>query len=360
MEQNTIDKRKGLEDFLNGKTSLEESVRILKGLTMSPADEEDRITQMRLDYDMELDNEYGNFLPAQRMAADDGNNFCDFQCETYILRKHGIEYKEEKLAETAKKNYWLSSFGTPLYNIGRMLEANGLVIVKRDYGTTLDQLTEALKENDAIVVVNGDMLINNSEVDLYGEDNPNHAVVVLSVDLSQNRITLYNPSTGNESDVYDLNAFVNAWEESKNYAVLVREKLSEDETYIPHPMDISGVTLPSDLMELTELLAENLHDEWAVKKLHDNPHIKYAPLDEKGNEVPGCNHFLLPYSQLSDNDKKYDIDNAHRTIKLLKRLGYRIVNMKQIHRCPECDGPIELNFSYCPCCGRRLTWEDFR
>jgi hypothetical protein len=38
-------------------------------------------------------------------------------------------------------------------------------------------------------------------------------------------------------------------------------------TYEPKPIDTSSVTLPADLLALTERLAENSHDHWAAQRL---------------------------------------------------------------------------------------------
>lgn len=347
-----------LDDFLNARTSTEETLEILEAMVFDPSLQEYVISSERMNYGMELQRDYGSFLPASRLAADDGKNLCDFQCETYILRNHQIQYKEDKLAEEARNNYWLRSQGTPLYNMGRLLEANGL-LVERIYDADLQQLVEAVEVHEAIVVVNGNKLEKKEDSDLFDEDNPNHAVVVISVDKNNDIVALYNPSSGNKSDIYPLPLFMEAWNESKNYMVLVRSKKYDSE-YIPHPIDVSDVILSPDLLQLSETIAENAHNVWAAEKKRKNPNIRYAPLDENGNEVSGHNHYFVPYSQLSEEDKKPDIDMALNTIKLLKRLGYRIININELHRCPKCGEPIEMHNLFCSHCGKELTWEDFK
>ena len=43
-----------------------------------------------------------------------------------MLRKYGRKFeKEDKLVDEARKNYWLGDLGTPLYNIGRLMEKYG-------------------------------------------------------------------------------------------------------------------------------------------------------------------------------------------------------------------------------------------
>ena len=41
----------------------------------------------------------------------------------------------------------------------------------------------------------------------------------------------------------------------------------KEDKYIPSPIDLSDVELPNDLEALTELIARNVHEVWAQKKL---------------------------------------------------------------------------------------------
>ena len=41
------------------------------------------------------------------------------------------------------------------------------------------------------------------------------------------------------------------------------------ETYIPIPVDTKGITLPPELLELTEKIAKNVHDVWAQGRLSE-------------------------------------------------------------------------------------------
>lgn len=355
MENNIT--RENINDFLNGDLSLQKTVEVLEAMAYDRSLEEEMVSSRRMRYTIQQDMDYGSFLPISKMAADDGENLCDFQCESYILKKHNIEIPNNSLVEEAKSNYWLRGMGTPLYNIGRLLESKGL-LVSRVYDANIDKLCEALVKHDVIVVVNS-IKLSGAEANPFSDDNPNHAVVVLSIDKNAKDVVLYNPATGNPKDDYSLEAFENAWSESKNYSVLVREKEYEHE-YLPCPIDVSKVTLTPDLEELIEVIAEHVHNVWAEEKLQKNPNIQYAPVDKDGNEVKGCNHFFRPYAELTDKDKEFDVNMVTNAIKLLKRLGYRIVNVNKLNRCPECGEPIEMHHLYCSHCGRKLGWEDFK
>ena len=346
-----------IEQFLRGETSKEETAEILLHIAVNPELEEQIVTRRRQEYISNQMDEYGCFIPIKSMAADDGKNLCDFQCESYILKKKGKETKENMLSERARQNYWLRGEGTPLYNIGKLMESEGL-LVNRCPGATMTQLMEALKDHAVIAVVNGDML-SDKPIDIFDEDfsmenDPNHAVVVLKIDKDKDKIALYNPAVGDELQEYSLNDFENAWTESNNYMVMVREKRFPQE-YNPQPIDISNVQLDDDLLDLTETIAQDVHDIWAVRRFAEG--YSYGPeRDDSKMQHPD----LVPYADLPESEKDYDREMSIHAIKLVKRLGYRILNINSMYRCPDCGEVLEMSNNFCPNCGRVLGWEDFR
>ncbi len=56
-------------------------------------------------------------------------------------------------------------------------------------------------------------------------------------------------------------------------------------TYVPRPIDTSAVTLPDDLLELTERLAENAHEIWAKQRMGEG--WTYGPEDVIQDSIPG-------------------------------------------------------------------------
>ena len=91
-------------------------------------------------------------------------------------------------------------------------------------------------------------------------------------------------------------------------------------TYSPAPLDLSDVTLPESLTELTESIAENTHEVWAAGRIREG--WTYGPeRDDKLKKHPD----LIPYSELPDGEKQYDRETAMNTIKLVMKLGYDLV-----------------------------------
>jgi hypothetical protein len=89
--------------------------------------------------------------------------------------------------------------------------------------------------------------------------------------------------------------------------------------YEPTPIDTSHVTLPRDLVELVECLAEHNHDIWAQQRMAEG--WTYGPQrDDAKKQHPD----LVPYAELPEGEKEYDRKTAIGLIKAMLALGYRI------------------------------------
>jgi hypothetical protein len=90
-------------------------------------------------------------------------------------------------------------------------------------------------------------------------------------------------------------------------------------TYTPKPIDTSKVTLPENILKLTELLANNAHENWAQQRFVEG--WKYGKdRDELRKENPR----LIPYEELPESEKEYDRTMAMETLKVMLALGYKI------------------------------------
>ena len=89
--------------------------------------------------------------------------------------------------------------------------------------------------------------------------------------------------------------------------------------YKPEPVDTSDVTLPDELLELTEKIAKNVHEVWSQGRIADG--WTYGPKrDDEKRQTP-C---LVPYEELPEREKDFDRNTAMGTIKLMLKLGYEI------------------------------------
>ena len=93
--------------------------------------------------------------------------------------------------------------------------------------------------------------------------------------------------------------------------------------YTPKPADTTEVRLPEELLELTEKIAENVHDIWAIGRMKEGWTYGKERDDAKKNHP--C---LIPYGELNDSEKEYDRNTALETLKLIVALGYKIEKVK--------------------------------
>lgn len=89
--------------------------------------------------------------------------------------------------------------------------------------------------------------------------------------------------------------------------------------YIPHPIDTSNVELPEELLELADAISKNVHETWAEGRIADG--WEYGPVRDDLKKTTPC---LVPYEELSEEEKSYDRNTAFSTLKLIVSLGFEI------------------------------------
>jgi hypothetical protein len=90
--------------------------------------------------------------------------------------------------------------------------------------------------------------------------------------------------------------------------------------YTPKPVDTSDVVLPEELNRLAETIAENVHEVWARNRIEQGWTHGAVRCDEQ--KTHPC---LIPYSSLSEEEKRFDRETAFETIKFIRKLGFNIV-----------------------------------
>lgn len=90
-------------------------------------------------------------------------------------------------------------------------------------------------------------------------------------------------------------------------------------TYKPNPLDTNNIQLSEEIQNLQEHLAKNIHEIWAQQRIKQG--WKYGPeRNDQKKEHPN----LVPYNQLSEEDKDYDRSTSMETLKTIILLGYSI------------------------------------
>jgi ryanodine receptor 2 len=89
--------------------------------------------------------------------------------------------------------------------------------------------------------------------------------------------------------------------------------------YIPQPIDTTDVALLEDLNELIEVMAKNVHEVWAQTRI--NQGWTYGV---ERSDVLKQHPCLIPYEELTEEEREYDRNTAIGTLKLISKLGFKI------------------------------------
>ena len=93
--------------------------------------------------------------------------------------------------------------------------------------------------------------------------------------------------------------------------------------YNPKPIGTDSIILSPELKELVEVLAKNVHEVWAESRIRQG--WKYGKERDDNNKLHPC---LIPYEELSEIEKDYDRNTAMQTLRVIGKLGFKIVKDK--------------------------------
>jgi ryanodine receptor 2 len=105
------------------------------------------------------------------------------------------------------------------------------------------------------------------------------------------------------------------------YNISKTQKLQKMKTnYIPKPENTDAIQLSAELNDLVEAMAKNVHEVWAQSRMEQG--WTYGPERNDQLKQHPC---LVPYEQLPEEEKAYDRDTALGTLKLITKLGFKIM-----------------------------------
>ena len=89
--------------------------------------------------------------------------------------------------------------------------------------------------------------------------------------------------------------------------------------YVPNPVDTTDVKLPMELESLVEKMAKNVHEVWAQTRISQG-----WSFGEERNDAAKKHPCLVPYEELSEEEKTYDRNTSVQTLKLILKFGFKI------------------------------------
>lgn len=89
--------------------------------------------------------------------------------------------------------------------------------------------------------------------------------------------------------------------------------------YVPRPIDVSDVQLSPRLLALTELLAEQVHEQWAFSRAAQG-----WTYGTERNDTLKTTPCMLPYRDLPNSEQEIDRQSALTALRLILKLGGKI------------------------------------
>lgn len=243
-------------------------------------------------------------LPVMRLAACSEANDCVVKCEQFAKMVFG------KKVNKAEKHEWKKDAGIPLYNIGRSLEKERLS-VSRQFGGTLEAIQNEIDGGATVIVALNAKRLDNPKA---RSCEPDHAVVIIDVNTDENCVEIFDPQKTEPTNKYPVDVFLRSWKCAKNYFVSIVERGVRP--YTPHPEYVSHIKLSDDMASIVDMLAENAHEIWAKDRMDE-----YT----KNGIDPYSDPSMKPYAELSKNQRKLDYKSSVNSVKLLCKLGFKVV-----------------------------------
>lgn len=92
-----------------------------------------------------------------------------------------------------------------------------------------------------------------------------------------------------------------------------------NEKYAPSPIDTSRIELSGELLNLTELMARNVHEVWAATRISQG--WQWGEHRDDSRKLHPC---LVAYDELAESEREYDRRTAIETLKMIQSLGFKI------------------------------------
>lgn len=167
---------------------------------------------------------------------------CAIKSQQLVLENFGIHISEEQLRAEAIEHGWYSpGSGTPMADVGKLLELHGVGVKQYVNGNIYNVLNELAQGHDVIMGVDsGELwhygLKEKMEDYIPGIGGADHALIVSGINTDNPKdvkIIITDPGTGDLCKEYPIAQFVDAAKDSNFYMVTTEES-------VPNVFDVYG------------------------------------------------------------------------------------------------------------------------
>lgn len=155
---------------------------------------------------------------------------CAIKSQQLILKSNGINVSEQELRNEAMQNGWyVPGYGTPMENVGNLLENHGMEVHRYVNASVSDIADELSKGHQVIVGVDSGELWNSGPDETFEDiihgEQADHALLVSGIVVdpctSEETVLLTDPGTGDVCMEYPTDQFEDAWDDSEDFMVSV-------------------------------------------------------------------------------------------------------------------------------------------
>ena len=253
---------------------------------------------------------------------------CALRSQQIILRDFGIDIPFKDLEKFALENTYYCEDGTPMFDIGNVLQQAG-VPVHQAIGQTVYDLTNELAQGHRVIVsVDAYELWDNDTIggklknwfnDVFGDQGGNHALIVAGVEVnpedpSDVKVILTDPGSGDLRIEYPMDQFLDAWSDSNCFMVATNDPAPYQ--YDPN----TGMEVPSNFF------VEQHFNQWVAENSYQlNPDLINVPADY----APAYNGHLntigdMPYNEF---DEKFEKLQSARSSAMDMRLDHQVESL---------------------------------
>lgn len=156
------------------------------------------------------------------------NDSCAIKSQQLVLESNGYSITESELRNEAIANHWYTpGYGTPIEDIGNLLESHGLE-VNHFYNATVADIANEISQGHQVIIGVDSGELWNKGIDETFEDvilgpYADHALLVsgFSIDpiSGTENVLLTDPGTGEIFADYPIEQFEDAWDDSDNFMI---------------------------------------------------------------------------------------------------------------------------------------------
>lgn len=155
---------------------------------------------------------------------------CAIKSQELILNSAGLNLTEDELRNEAYQNGWYKpGQGTPMEDVGKLLENHGMDVTQIEHGSMYNLVSELSKGHPVIVGVDSGELWNpgpdETFEDIIRGQQADHALIVGGMDFNEDftdgTVNIIDPGTGDYCAGYPINQFEDAWDDSGDFMVSI-------------------------------------------------------------------------------------------------------------------------------------------